>query len=144
MKFTATVCNIALFGFTCLVLLSDGISRDATYMVLTLLLLMVPVLSLFMIVPGKEGNGWFSFIMKRTIREDQGKIDILSSFNTIMKIAVVISNGILFGFSCWTLVSQYPHPEEEGLLLYTILVLLTPVLSVLAIFQTIEKKSLRI
>jgi hypothetical protein len=31
-------------------------------------------------------------------------------------------------FICWAIVEQYPHPEEDGVVAYTLLAVLTPIL----------------
>ncbi len=45
MKIVAIIGNAILFGFTCLVLVVDGLPRGAGYVVLTLLALLVPILN---------------------------------------------------------------------------------------------------
>jgi hypothetical protein len=109
MKTSAIICNIILFLFTCFVILTDGISGEAEYIILTILLLLVPVL-----------NTIFFF-------RSQDK-------RPNLKILAVIGNVVLIGFACQALIEQHSHPRETGFLLYAILVVLTPILSLAAIF----------
>lgn len=108
MKIAAIICNIVLFGFTCLVLVTDGPPRGGGYVVLTLLALLVPILS--------------SVVLLRF------------SKNAIMRTVAIICNVIFLGFVCWAIVSQYPHPEEEGVIAFTVIIVLTPILSLAALF----------
>ena len=109
MKILAIICNAVLFGFTCLVLVTDGPPQGTGYIVFSMLKLLVPFLSAVVL---------FRF-----------------SKNVIMKIVVGIFNFVLLGFVCWAIVSQYPHPEEEGVIAYTVLLVLTPILSLAALFR---------
>lgn len=109
MKITAMVCNFILFGFTCLVLLTDGPPQGAAYWVLTLLALLVPLFSILVL--------------------------LRLSKNAILWFAVLAGNIALLGFALWAIVSQYPHPEEEGVVAYTVLIVLTPLLSMVALFR---------
>ncbi len=109
MKIAAVICNVILFGFTCFVLVTDGPPQGAAYVVLTLLVLLVPIFSTVVL--------------------------LCSSRNAFLRVTAVIGNVALLGFSCWAIVSQYPHPEEEGVVAYMVLLVLTPILSVAALFQ---------
>ncbi len=108
MRITAIICNVVLFAFTCLVIVTDGPARETVYVVFSFLLLVVPILS--------------AVVLWRF------------SGSTIMKIATGVGNIVLLGFACWAIISQYPHPEEEGVVAYTVLVVLTPLLSLAALY----------
>lgn len=136
MNLVAFICNIAFIGFFCLVLLTDGIPRETAYIVFTLFTLLVPILSSIVIFRSTENNGWLSFSMKRKALEGQRKIDKLSSTNPILKIVAIICNIVLVGLSYWAFVSQYPHPKEEGFLLFIVILFLTPILSSIAILRS--------
>jgi len=109
MKALAVLCNVVLLAFTCLVLVAEGVSSEAAYIVLTLLLIVVPGLSVVALVRGGGGGTW--------------------SFARV----AALCNIVLLGFICWAIVDQYPHPEEPGFLPYLALVVLTPVLSAVAL-----------
>jgi len=139
MKLAAAVFNIVLFVFTCFILLSEGISEKLIYIVYSLLLLLIPVLNLVMIVRSRAYNDWLAFHLKRKTSGEKRKTDDLSSINPVLKIIVLICNIVLLGFSCWAFVNQYPHPKEEGIILYTVILFLTPILSSVAILRSREK-----
>jgi hypothetical protein len=109
MKIGAIICNIVLFGFTCLVLVTDGPAQETAYVVFGLLLLLVPILNAVVLFRPAIG--------------------------AVMKIVAGVCNIALLGFACWAIVSQYPHPEEEGVVAYTVLVVLTPILSLAVLFR---------
>jgi uncharacterized protein YhhL (DUF1145 family) len=50
------------------------------------------------------------------------------------------ANIVFFGFVCWALVDQYPHPEEDGVLTFTVLIVLTPILSLVVLFGGRKRK----
>ncbi len=109
MKIAAIACNIVLFVFTCFVMLTDGPAQGAGYIVFGRLLLVVPILS--------------AVVLAR------------SSMSLVMKIAAGILNLVLLGFASWAIVAGYPHPKEDGVVAFTVLVMLTPVISLAALFQ---------
>jgi hypothetical protein len=108
MKVAAIICNILSLAFTGLVFVTDGPAREPIYVVFGLLLLLVPLLSLA----------------------------VLSRFskNAALKIMAGILNIVLLGFIGWALVDQYPHPNEEGFIPYVVLMVLTPMLTLAALF----------
>jgi hypothetical protein len=135
MNFFATIFNIVLLGFTSLVLMTDGISKEVVYILFTILMLLVPVLNLVMIIRGAN-HKWFNFDIKKEASEEQMmKIKNLFSKGVIMNTLVILTNILLIGFTCWAIVDQYPHPKEDGLIIYISVVFLTPILSSLAIFR---------
>ena len=135
MNFLAAIFNIVLFGFTCLVLMAEGISKEVVYILFTILMLLVPVLNLLLIIRGAN-HRWFNFAIKRQVSEERmRKIKNLFSKGVIMNALVILSNILLIGFTCWAIVDQYPHPNEDGYLIYVLVVFLTPILSSLAIFR---------
>ena len=115
MKIAAIICNIVLFVFTCFVLMTDGVSSEAAYIVFTLLLLLVPILSLVVISRSRK--------------------------NAVMNIVAIICNIILLGFTCWAFVDQYSHPRESGFVAYAVFVVLTPILNLAAIFLYTKRSS---
>lgn len=133
MRLVALICNILLFGFMCLVLITDGFPREIVYIVFTLLTPLILILNALVIFRSGMSHGWLGFQMKKRTLEELMKIDQLFSTNAVIKIITIISNFILLGVSCWAFVSQYPHPKEEGFIVFTLLVFLTPVISIYAV-----------
>lgn len=128
MKIIAFICNIVLVMFTLMVLVTDGPSNEAVYIVFALLLLLVPILNSVMIILSGMNQG------------KQGSQIILFSTPQFMKITLFISNIVLLGLSCWAFVSQYPHPREDGFIIYVLFVFLTPILSLFVIFHSYRVK----
>jgi hypothetical protein len=106
MKIAAIICNAVLFAFLCLVLLTDGLPVAIAYIIFTLLSLVTPVLNALVIWKGGTGP-----------RSHK------------MRVAAIACNVILVGFICWAFVDQYPHPDEEGLLAFEIVMVLVPIIS---------------
>jgi len=104
MKTLTVLCNAALFGFTCLVLMTDGAPTQAIYILFALLLLLVPIFTVIAVVA--------------------------SAWRTPLGPIAMVCNIVLLAFACWAFIDQYPHPEEEGFVAYLVVVALAPVLSV--------------
>ena len=109
MRIAAIICNVILFGFTGLVLATDGPPQGAAYVALTLLALLVPLFT--------------SLLLLR------------SSGGAFPRGVALLGNIALLGFALWAIVSQFPHPEEEGVVAYTMLIVLAPLLGALALFR---------
>jgi len=135
MKIAMFICNVVLFAFTCFVLLTDGVSKEAGYIAFTLLLLLVPILNLLVISRGGARVGRMGLPAKEKELAEQRKMDSSSSSGTVIKIVAIVCNAVLLGFVCWALVDQYPHPEEDGFIAYVLLVVVTPALSLVALFR---------
>lgn len=143
MKTLTVLCNIVLFGFTCFVLVTDGPPKEAGYIVFTLLVVLIPILNVVVLFRSGAGDGWVGLHMKRKALEAQPKTDALSSRSTAIERVAAICNIVLLGFVCWALVDQYPHPEEEGVIAYALLMVLTPILSVVVLFRSGRSDSRR-
>ena len=136
MKIVAAICNVIWFGFTCLVLVTDGLPKEAGYIFISLLHLLTPLLTLVVLFRSGASDGWMGLRMKREAFEEQRKIDNPSSMSTLMKNVAIICNVALLGFICWALLSQPPHPEEEGFVAFVVVSVVTPILSVVAILRS--------
>jgi len=114
MKIFTVLCNVGLALFTCLVLATDGASAEPAHIVLTLLLILIPVANVLVVAGSRSiGSG-----RRRGIER-----------------AVVMGNVALVGFAGWAILDQYPHPAEPGFIEYAVLVMLTPVLSIVTILR---------
>jgi amino acid transporter len=133
MKIAAIICNIVLFIFTCFVLITDGPAGEASYIVFTLLLLLVPIMNIVLMLRSRINNSWSTFNMRSKVPEEQGKVDAPPSIYPFMKIIGVILNIVLTGFICWAIIDQYPHPKDPGFLIYMLLVIFTPIISLITI-----------
>jgi len=133
MKLLTVVFNIVLVVFTCLVLITDGLSKEVGYILLTLLLLFVPIFNLIIIFSSRANNDWLDFHLKRKAAEGRIKTDDTSIRRPVLKIIAIICNIVLLGFSVWAFASQYPHPKESGFILFAVIVFITPVLSLVTL-----------
>ncbi len=133
MKIVTGICNIALLGFTCLLLFIVGISKVSDYKVFTLLMLFVPILNIVLIFVSQVSHGHWTSKLKNKATEEQRKADGLYKIYPFMKIVTLILNLVLLGFASWFVISNYPHPGESLVLTYILLAVLTPVLSLIAI-----------
>lgn len=133
MNLVTFISNIILFVFTCLVLLTDGISKEPAYIILTLLMLLVPILNVVVNIHNSKNNGWLNFLIIRKTIEEKRNIDKIFSKSAIMKILTITGNVVLFGFMIWAFVSTYPHPKEDGFIPYVVISFLTPVLNLVTI-----------
>jgi hypothetical protein len=109
MKTLAVLCNVVLFTFTCFVLATDGAPTKAAYIIFTLVLMMTPVLTVIVLARRAAGDG--------------------------ARRAAAICNVLSLGFLCWALVDQYPHPSEPGFIEYVVVLVLTPLLSAVALLR---------
>jgi len=114
MTIVAVVCNVVLFLFTCFVLWTEGSSKGGGYIVLTVLLLLIPILSSAVILRIGASDRWLG---------SHGKT------------VAAIGNIALLGFVIWAIVSAYPHPEEPGVIPFTVICVLTPILNLLVIVR---------
>jgi hypothetical protein len=141
MKIVTIISNIMLMGLTFLLLLFEGISKEAAYLVFTLLLLLVIILNIVLVFRGRVSYKWLISKMKNKALEEQREVDDLSSNYPIMKIIAVTFNIALIGFACWVIISQYPQPKEYGVFVYELLIVLTLLLSLITILISRENKS---
>jgi hypothetical protein len=117
----AIVCNIVLIAITGVIILTEGVPRDARYLVLTLLMLLVPLLSAVVLVRA------------RIAPQGPSTDDDRSLAITLTNRAAVLCNLVLFGASCWAVVAQYPYPEGNSVIPFAVLTVCTPILSLMAL-----------
>ena len=109
MKTLAVLCNVVLFAFTGFVFATDGAPTKAVYIIFAPVLLMTPVVTVFVLTRSAAGDG--------------------------VRRAAIAFNVLLLAFVCWALVDQYPHPSEAGFIEYVIAVVLTPLVSAVALLR---------
>jgi hypothetical protein len=109
MKTLAVLCNVVLFTFTCFVLATDGGPTKAVYIIFTLMLLMTPVLTVFVLARRAAGDG--------------------------ARRAAATCNVLLLVLVCWVLVDQYPHPSEPGFNEYVVAVVVTPLINAVVLLR---------
>ena len=113
MKIVAVICNIVLWGFFCMVMLTDGLPQGADIL-LSLVPFLMPILNVLV-------------------------IRLLPSPSRILKVVALVGNIVWLGLAGWLIMERYPsHPEEEGLTAYVVLMALTPLLSAVAIYLNLR------
>jgi hypothetical protein len=135
MKSAAVVFNVVLVAFTCLVMLTDGPPTGAVYIALTFALVLVPILSLTALLRRSGGDGHPGTRVNGEaliVEQKEGRLSPGSGMRT----AAILCNIVMFGLSCWALVDRYPHPEEDGFVAYVLVVVVTPILSVVALLRS--------
>ena len=108
MKIIAIIGNVFLFLFTCFILVTDGFPKKAIYIVFTVWSLLTMILS--------------TVVISR-IRNNP------TSISAVLKIMTIICNIVFLICVCWAIIDQYPHPEEEGVVFYTVLMVIIPILN---------------
>jgi hypothetical protein len=116
MKTLAILCNIISVLFHCFVLATDGLPTKPAYIILTVLMLLIPIFTVFVLVRSGAGG-------------------VPSPRACAMARAAAICNVVLLGFFCLALLDQYPHPAEPGFLEYVVLTMVTPILSAVVLFR---------
>jgi hypothetical protein len=135
MRIAAIICNLVLFVFACFVLVTDGSPQGAKYIVFALWSQLTRILTPVVISRIGAGNGWLGLPKKSRALGEPTKADDLSSTITILRIVAVIGNVVSFGFVCWAIADQYPHPDEAGVIEFNLLRLLTPILSLVVLLR---------
>ena len=135
MKISAIICNIILFLFTCLVLVTDGPPTKTIYLVLTLWTFLTLILNTFIISRIGVGNRWLGLNKKEKVLEGSKQTEEPCYTNTIIRIAGIICNIVFLVFHCWAFVDQYPHPDEDGFIAFVVLIALTPILSLVVLIR---------
>jgi hypothetical protein len=113
MKIVAVICNVAFWGFFCMVMLTDGPPKG-TDILLSLIPFLMPILNVLV-------------------------IRVLPSPGRVVKVVALVSNIVWLGLACWLIMDRYPsHPKEEGFIEYVALMALTPLLSAVAIYRNLK------
>jgi hypothetical protein len=136
MKIAAIICNIVLFVFHCFVLLTDGFPREAIYIIFNLWSLLTLILSLIVIFYIGIGHGWLGSQAKTKVPEGRKKINSLFFASTRLRKVAIICNIVFLGFVCWSLADQYPHPKENGVVAFMVLMVLTPILNLVVLISS--------
>jgi len=136
MKILTLICNFVLWGFAILGLMGDGLSRETNYFELKLSLLFVPALNIGLLIGSRLSLDWQ--ILKDKLVKKKLAINQSSPY-LFIKIIAIILNITLAGIAYWFIGTGY----YEGGILYviiTILIMLTPVLSLIMILFGKENK----
>jgi hypothetical protein len=119
----AIVCNTVLFAITGVILVTEGVPRDARHLALSLLMVLVPLLSAVVLV------------LERTASRGPSRDEDGSSTRSPRNRAAVLGNLALFGASCWASVAQYPYPEGNSVIPFVLLAIGAPLLNLTALLR---------
>ena len=135
MKTAAIICSVVLFAFTCVVLATDGLPTDSTYVVFNVWLLLTLILNVVVIsrIGANDGRLWLQ--TPSTVAGGQGGADGSSPTRAFGRVVAAICNVVLLGFTGWAYVDQHPHPDEPGFTAFTVLMVITPILSLAALVR---------
>lgn len=113
MRVAAVVCNLLLCASVGLLVVNEGMPSQTAYMLFTLLALIVPILSAAVIL--RRGSG-------------------PSRQRSFLDWATGVLNVLLLALTVWAVISQYPYPEGNSVLLFALLMLVAPILSLVVLF----------
>jgi len=136
MKTLAVILNVILVLFTFMVIMTEGVSPDIAYNIFGILLFLVPLVNVILI----SRLGFFKAAKRARVSQDMADVpakspDSAAMHGTVRNLAILL-NMILLGFGIWAIIQAYPHPQEDGVLEYTILVLAAPIVSLIVYFRT--------
>ena len=135
MKTAAIICSVVLFAFTCVVLATDGLPTDSTYVVFNVWLLLTLILNVVVISRIRAGEGRLWLQTPSTVAGGQGDAAGRPPTSAFGRVVAAICNVVLLGFTGWAYVDQYPHPKEDGFVAFIVLMVLTPILSLAALVR---------
>lgn len=116
----AVICNVLVFAVTGIIVLTEGVPKKPHYLVLTLLMLLVPAQSTVVL------------LRKAGAHRAKSPGDDGSSAKTLGEREAVLCNAVLGGASCWAAVAQYLYAEGSGVIPFAVLVVGTPLVTLLA------------
>jgi hypothetical protein len=130
MKLITLLCNVIFFLFLILVVITDGVPKETFYVVFTLLSFLIPVFNVAVILTCCKNMKWFVFSGFKQSLYQTGTTEQRVNMSTGLKIAAIVLNILWFVKTIWIYVKEYPHPNEPGFALFAVLMLFTPVLSI--------------
>jgi hypothetical protein len=106
MKRLTILCNVVLAVLSLMIVVTEGFPQEPAYVALTVLIVLVPVFTVFAIVRRPGGGG-----------------------ANILPFAI-FCNLVLLGLAAWAMVVQYPYAEGPSVIPFAVLAAFTPGLSV--------------
>ncbi len=115
MRVAALLLNTCLSLFTLVVLVTDGLPLDAYSVVLTVLLLLVPIISVLLLRAPPLANGVRS---------------------AAARISACLLNAVLLAAAAWASITRLPsHPSEPGLIPFVSLTLAAPLATLIVLLR---------
>ncbi len=110
----AAVLDLVLAAFTALVIAGEGMPGEPVWFAFTVLAVVIPLASAVAL--------WW--IRARP-----------SARASAIEQATSISNALLLAGACWAVVRTWPHPPEDGVVAYAVLLLAAPVATLAALVR---------
>jgi hypothetical protein len=140
MKTVAIICNLILFLFPCSILLFKGMPEKTGNIILMALFFFVTLLNIFLFSRSRVNYGMSAF--KRD-KQDESKIAVKpASFYSGMKITAIVCNLALAAYCFIELIGHNFRSQHQVMLLLEILVLFTPVVSLITIIISSPDKTI--
>ena len=132
MKYFTVVFDFVLLAFMGFVLFTDGTPSDPMYTFITIFSVFTLIYSSVILLLSKAKKCRFpEFRWKETGVESRA--GQASHIYKNSEIIAFVCNVFFFGFVCWALLNQGPHPEESGIVAFAVMMITAPVLNLLAL-----------
>ena len=114
MRIAGIVCNLLVLGSTAMTVVTEGLPSQMGYLTLTLSVLLVSLLSAVALAWSRTGI---------RLGTSAGKVPE----------AIMLCNVLVCAACVWVAVSRYPYSEGNGIIPFAVLLVATPVLTVVAL-----------
>ena len=119
MRIAGIVCNLLVLGSTAMTVVTEGLPSQMGYLALTLSVLLVSLLSAVALAWSRTGI---------RLGTSGGKVP-----EAIVAAAIMLCNVLVCAACLWVAVSRYPYSEGNGIIPFAVLLVATPVLTVVAL-----------
>jgi hypothetical protein len=141
MRIAVMVLNLVAFLFTSLILMGDGPLNPGADTIFAALSLLNRVFSILMILLTKDGGQWLGFYGRAKALLELKSINRSALMINVMVTLTMVCNIVVFGFVCLHLAEQYNHPEESGVIVQAVFMMLIPIINVLVLSRSVRKNS---
>jgi hypothetical protein len=118
MRIAAIVCNLLVLGSTAMTVVTEGLPGQVGYLALTLSVLLVSLLSAVALAWSRAGI---------RLGTSGGRVP------EAIVAAIMLCNVLVCAACLWVAVSRYPYSEGNGIIPFAVLLVATPVLTVVAL-----------
>jgi hypothetical protein len=130
MRIAVVFLNIIAFLFTSLVLMTDGPPDPGADTISAALSLLT-----------KDGGQWLGFYGRAKALLELKSINRSALMINSMVTLAMVCNIVVFGFVCLHLAGQYNHPDESGVIVLAVFMMLIPIINVLVLSRSVWKNS---
>ncbi len=126
MRIVAIVCNVLVLGATGASVVTEGMPRQTGDLALTLAVLGVALLSAIVLAAGRAGA-----------RVPSTGLFVLAERTS------VVCNVLVFAACLWVAVGRYPYPEGNSIIPFAVLLVATPIMTVIALLGAMARTPAR-